>query len=106
MKKTCMKAFSKAAFPALLCLFVLQPTVAHAEYRVFTLIIQNAQTKEIRTVTSTLDPLQYPSYYPLNPDEKVSYTETWRCFGRTGDFAAYCPNPKAQPASENAPPNP
>ena len=48
-------------------------------------------------VASTLDPIQYPYYYSLQANEKVSYTETWRCYGRTGDFKEYCPNPKAQP---------
>lgn len=47
-------------------------------------------------VESTLDPHQYPLYYPVQANEVISYTETWRCYGRTSDFQAYCPNPKAQ----------
>lgn len=81
---------------------------SYAEYRVFELEIeeippeqppQNTENPDqsppkIRRVISTLDPLQYPSYYPLKSNEKISYTETWRCFGNTNNFKTYCPNPK------------
>lgn len=73
---------------------------AHAEYRVFLLKISKAEQPD-RFVPSTLDPLQYPLYYPLNAGETVSYTETWRCRGRTDYFKDYCPNPRA-PASTEA----
>jgi hypothetical protein len=70
--------------------------LGRAEYRVFNLRITNTQTQAVREVLSTLDPLQYRHYYPVENDEVLSYVETWRCFGRTGDFQPYCPNPKAQ----------
>lgn len=79
---------------------------ASAEYRVFQLRIENTKTKELRLVESTLDPIQYPYYNTVSADERISYTETWRCFGRTGDFTPFCPNPKAQPIVENPPANP
>lgn len=76
--------------------------IAHAEYRMFTLKITNTTTKDYRLVDSTLDPIQYPYYYPVQKDEIVQYTDTWRCYGRTGDFKEPCPNPRA-PASTDSP---
>lgn len=75
--------------------------VAHAEYRMFTLKITNTQTKDYRLVNSTLDPIQYPFYYPVQKDEIVQYTDTWRCFGNTGGHKPPCPNPRA-PAAEGS----
>ena len=79
--------------------------IAHAEYRVFTLKITNKQTQDYRLVDSTLDPIQYPYYYPVQKDEIVQYTATWRCFGRTGDEQPLCPNPQLtpDPATDPAP---
>ncbi len=73
---------------------------AHAEYRMFTLKITNKQTQDYRLVDSTLDPIQYPYYYSVQKDEVVQYTDTWRCYGRTGGEQPPCPNPK------KIPPNP
>jgi hypothetical protein len=90
------------AFCFLLVLFLLfNYGVSHAEYRVFLLHITNTQTQDVRLVESTLDPIQYPRYYPVQSYERVTYTETWRCYGRTGNFQPYCPNPKAAPAAES-----
>jgi len=75
--------------------------MAHAEYRMFNLKITNTQTKDYRLVDSTLDPLQYPGYYPVQKDEIVQYTATWRCFGNTGGGKPPCPNPRA-PASDGS----
>lgn len=73
---------------------------AAAEVRVFLLrIAKKSDPQDFRLVTSTLDPLQYPGYHTVRPDEFVTYTETWRCPGRTGDFRPLCPNPRA-PAAE------
>jgi hypothetical protein len=77
--------------------------IAHAEYRMFTLKITHQKTQDFRLVDSTLDPLQYPFYYPVQKDEVVQYTETWRCYGRTGDEQPPCPNPKTIPKTA---PNP
>lgn len=73
--------------------FLLSSTV-HAEYRVFTLMIANDKTNENRQFDSTLDPDQYKTYYPLGPDEKISYLQTWRCRGRTSDFKTHCLKPQ------------
>ena len=67
---------------------------AHAEYRVFELLIQNTVDKSERILTSSLDPLQYPGYYDLNPGEIVMYRDTWMCWGDTSYHKRYCPNPK------------
>lgn len=74
-----------------------------AEYRVFLLKIEKPQADaklppDVRLVQSTLDHLQYPFYYSVAPNEKISYIATWRCRGRTSDFKEYCPNPR-NPAS-------
>ncbi len=73
-----------------------------AEYRVFVLRITkktppSTAPTEDKTFLSTLDPEQYKSFHPLAADETISYTETWRCYGRTGGGMPFCPNPKAQP---------
>jgi len=45
-------------------------------------------------VASTLDPLQYKELYPLQSNEKIEYTDTWMCKGRTENFLDLCPNPR------------
>jgi hypothetical protein len=58
-----------------------------------------------RLIESTLDPHQYPGYYPLTPDESLEMITTWRCFGRTDSGRAFCPNPKEKAATpEDNPP--
>ncbi|UOF02631.1 hypothetical protein [Bdellovibrio reynosensis] len=97
---------------------ILIPGLSFAEYRVFVLkITKKAATAptegrapasaapDFRLVESTLDPTQYRFYHQLAPDEDVTYIDTWRCYGRTGDFQALCPNPKGQ-IQEAANPSP
>lgn len=77
-------------------------STAHAEYRVFELLIQNTETKAERTVINSLDPLQYPGYYDLGPNEIVMYTDTWMCWGETSYHTKYCPKPEPKiPSSES-----
>lgn len=79
---------------------------AHAEYRVFLLrIAKRSDAQDYRLVTSTLDPLQYPGYYPLKPDELITYDDTWLCRGHTGYEKPICPNPKTQSGQESGPTN-
>jgi hypothetical protein len=47
----------------------------------------------VREFPSTLDPLQYPTYHPLGPNQYVVYVDTWKCRGRTSE-KPLCPNPK------------
>lgn len=83
---------------------------AHAEYRVFVLKIAKKSadpqgSSDYRLVESNLDPEQYVGYHTVAADEVVTYIDTWRCYGRTGDFADYCPNPKGQiPDGQNSAP--
>ncbi|HEY8272349.1 MAG TPA: hypothetical protein VIG33_15770 [Pseudobdellovibrionaceae bacterium] len=86
----------------ILILFGLS-VITHAEYRMFTLKITNKNTQDYRLVDSTLDPVQYPYYYPVQKDEVVQYTDTWRCYGRTGGGLPPCPNLKSNPATNPAP---
>lgn len=92
----------------LLSAFFFFPMLSQAEYRVFVLKIGKrdpAAAADYRLVESTLDPLQYRGYYPVAPDEEVTYTETWRCYGRTDNFKPHCPNPKGQIPTEQNPPS-
>lgn len=66
-----------------------------ADYRVYELTITNTVTGEQRQVTSTLDQIQYPAYYPLQPNESINYKTSWMCYGNQAHFKKYCPNPKA-----------
>lgn len=59
----------------------------------------NTKTKVTKQILSTLDPDQYRTVYPLNPDEKITYVQTWRCWGRTDGFTPICPKPDKKPAS-------
>ncbi|MEN0059238.1 MAG: hypothetical protein AAGB31_10430 [Bdellovibrio sp.] len=79
----------------------LSPYLALAEYRVFVLKIEqqsaNSQAApSFRLVESTLDPEQYRMYYPVAANERITYIDTWRCYGRTDGFVPHCPNPKGQ----------
>lgn len=83
-----------------LLLALLFSAAASAEYRAFLLrIAKRANPQDHRLVVSTLDPLQYPTYYTVEPDEVVTYDDTWMCRGRTGDARPVCTSPRA-PASE------
>jgi hypothetical protein len=77
---------------------------AQAEYRAFLLrIAKKASPQDYRLVKSTLDPLQYRTYNAVSDDEIVTYDDTWKCEGRTGDFKALCPSPRAPASDESSP---
>ncbi len=83
---------------------------AKAEYRVFILKIEDKATGQSRSVTTTLDHLQYSGYYPVRTTEAVSIQETWMCRNRSDRSQdieqKFCPNPKtssARPANFAAP---
>lgn len=78
-------------------------STSHAEYRVFELVIQDTADKSERVITSSLDPLQYPGYYDLRPEEIVMYRDTWMCYGDTSYGKKYCENPKLNQSPETAP---
>lgn len=85
---------------------ILLPQASLAEYRVFVLkIYKQDNPQDFRLVESTLDNEQYRYYNNVGPNEQVTYIDTWRCYGRTGDFAPHCPNPKGQipPTSATTP---
>lgn len=79
---------------AVFFLILLFSLAGAAEYRVFTLHIINNKSKTTRQVETTLDPIQYSTFYPLRADEEISYIETWRCIGRTDFFKSHCDNPR------------
>lgn len=88
---------------AMLFFFLLAGST-QAEVRVFLLrIAKKSDPQDFRLIKSTLDPLQYGTYYPVSPDEVVTYDDTWRCKGRTGDFKDLCPSPREASAAESSP---
>lgn len=87
-------------------IFLCSSLSANAEYRAFLLrIAKRADPQDYRLVISTLDPLQYPGYHPLKPDELITYDDTWLCRGHTGYEKPICSNPKSQPDQESGPIN-
>lgn len=80
---------------------------ARAEYRVFVLKIEDSTTGQSRNVTTTLDHIQYPEYYPVRATEKVSISETWMCRNRSDvsqDVAQkYCTNPRGPASTTGSP---
>lgn len=87
----------------ILCLLFLFSASAQAEYRVFTLHIISKKNQTTRQIETTLDPLQYTSFYPLRSGEEISYIETWRCQGRTDFFKSHCNNPRLNITAEDTP---
>ncbi len=76
--------------------------ISWAEYRVFVLKISNKTKNRTKIINSTLDPEQYKSFYLLNPDEVISYVNTWRCKGSTRDFTALCAGPLPKVTPQNS----
>ena len=96
---------------------ILHPLNSHAEYRAFLLKISKkparppastglpasadqaapkapkGEEQDFRLVKSSLDPYQYPTYYPIAQDEMVQYVQTWMCRGRTNDAPDICEPP-------------
>ncbi|MEZ0393180.1 MAG: hypothetical protein ACAH59_13245 [Pseudobdellovibrionaceae bacterium] len=84
---------------SLLPLFLLLSQSAPAEYRAFRLQISNADGSESREEISTLDPDQYRGYHTAKQGERIVYTATWMCRGRTSDLPI-CPNPRELASTE------
>lgn len=76
----------------------LSMSEVHAEYRAFMLHMVNSKTKVIKQILTTLDPDQYRTLYPIAADEKLTYVQTWRCYGRTDGFTPICDRPDKKPA--------
>ncbi|MBX7231619.1 MAG: hypothetical protein K1X29_05990 [Bdellovibrionales bacterium] len=75
--------------------FILLISQGNCEYRAFELRILNSTLgNSEKTVVSTLDPLQYPGYFPLEANEKVHYVTSWRCRGNTSQFKKICDKPR------------
>src|SRR6185312_13871251 len=75
------------------------PDLVLGEYRAYELKITNTDTSQSRTVVSTIDNLQYSTYYPLQKSEIIEYVDSWMCYGNTGDFQSICPKPDRSTAS-------
>lgn len=97
-----MRALLLTAILTLVLILTSKP--ASAEYRVFKLSISDENGAVQRQVLSTLDHLQYPTYYPLRPGEQIQYVDSWMCWERGNGFKNYCPSPKNQ--TDSKPRNP
>jgi len=65
---------------------------AFAEYRVFELKIVHVDEDTERSVLSTLDQYQYPSYHPVSLRERIDLVDHWLCPERTNG-KELCPKP-------------
>lgn len=83
-------------FTLQILLFIFISCQSLAEYRVFTLHIINKKSQLTKQIETTLDPMQFTTFYPLRADEQITYIETWRCRGRTDFFKAHCNNPRLE----------
>ncbi len=81
----------------LLQLLIWTMVPAHAEYRAYELSIENLDTGTTRTVTSTLDHIQYARYYHVYSNEVVYYVDSWMCWDNTGQ-RPICAKPEPGPA--------
>ena len=90
----------------LLFYLTLTSLCAQADYRVFKLQFTNKSTKAIRTMESTLDPVQYKSVFGDSKDETLTYVQTWRCWGRTDGFKPHCQSPEVKPVVMENPKSP
>lgn len=74
------------------------PLKARAEYRAYQLSIVDSTSGQKRTVISTLDDQQYPTYHPIRSSERVVLEDHWRCTKRTDisqdPLQKICPNPR------------
>ena len=76
-----------------LSILLLLASPAEAEYRVFELKIVHVDKDTERSVLSTLDQYQYPSYYPVSLRERIDLVDHWLCPERT-DGKELCPKPQ------------
>ncbi len=77
----------------LISLFILSLySPAFAEYRVFELKIVHVDKDTERSVLSTLDQYQYPTYHPVSLRERIDLVDHWLCPERTNG-KELCPKP-------------
>jgi hypothetical protein len=74
-------------------IFIFITFPAFAEYRAFLLKI-SGPGPDFRLVRASLDPIQYPYYHPVKPDQIVTYVDTWMCRGRTSYLQPVCGSPR------------
>jgi len=74
---------------------LLSGPFAHSEYRLYRLKITNTTTQASRTVTTTLDNVQYRTYHQVHPTESVTIDAHWWCWDRPAEKYPrdYCPQP-------------
>ena len=73
---------------------LLISTNLSAEYRAFWLGFEGPNPSEFRTIISSLDPVQYPGYYPVPQNTRIRLLDTWMCRGRTNHLRDFCPSPR------------
>ena len=97
-----MRAFF---FTLLIYSLTLSP-FAQAEYRVYKLGVKyhpkNPNDTEHQVLT-TLDHLQYETYYKITSEQQTRLIKHWMCWGRTDLHAAYCPEPLSLQKQDQSP---
>ena len=72
---------------------------AQAEYRVYRLGVKLTDKSPEQEVLTTLDDIQYLTYYKASATTQVRLIQHWMCRGRTDEFKRYCPGPVLKTAS-------
>lgn len=90
----------------LLMLILTLNISTHAEYRAYQLRLKNLTTGNEKILVSTLDHIQYRTYYPVRADEVVEYVSSWRCHGSTAYHKVICPHTAQDQEPETAQPKP
>ena len=90
-----------------LAITLFAASIARAEYRVYQLGVTYVPGEKEVVVLSTLDHLQYVSYYQITSNQATRLIDHWMCPGDTSSFKTYCANPKTlNPGSETQTPAP
>ncbi len=95
---------SKTLILLTLSFFIGSDFRAFAEYRAFKLQLQTKDGQILKEFNSTLDPDQYRGFHAISYDQKLIYTRTWMCRGRT-DLEPICPEPEEPPSTSSRSPS-
>ena len=79
-----------------LALQVLILSRAQAEYRVYRLGVKYDDNSQEQQVLTTLDNIQFDTYYKITSTQATRIIEHWMCRGRTDNFTPYCEKPIPQ----------
>jgi hypothetical protein len=70
-------------------------TQSFAEYRAYRLGVKYDEKTAEQEILTTLDDMQYVTYFNLTPNQKVRLIDHWMCWGRTDYLKAPCSRPSS-----------